>query len=224
MRIYTFYKNTGEDNPIIVTAATYLEAVNAVKELNNYAALEYNFNEYKQENIDPMPYLNIDKDYWCLPYIMSQKQYDDIKKNINKNIPKPFRKEIDNSVGDENYNAATLTKNSTVTDRYYKINEKNGRTKENIDDIDNKTDYSLLFNIKKDIKQIISNYVYSINNKDTRNSIYNDLIDLVNKYDKELDTYSNKILSPKDNKNQNNVKFAVDDALSMLKNKIKGED
>jgi len=212
-RIYTFYRKDTDEKPIIVSAATYLEAVSAVKELTDYADLIYNFTEFKQEEINAMPYLNVDRDYWELPYILSEEQYETVKKITNERVPKEFvRKEIDNSIGDKNYNCGILTKmNPTIDDCINKINQKNGITKDIVNEICNKEDDELLKNINKNLTDILQKYVGQMNNQETRKNISNDIFNLFKKYEKVID--NNQEL----NKNNKST-------IEQLKNKIKGED
>ena len=84
MTIFTFYKQNNNKEYIHIMAMSYLKAVGALNEINNYASYVYNLKEYKNElitmdNKDLSKLLNIDEFYLMLPYILSDKQYKLIK-------------------------------------------------------------------------------------------------------------------------------------------------
>ena len=121
-----------------------------------------------------MPYLNIDEEYWCLPYILSKKQYNDIKEKLGINE------------SDKKYNCTVLRNNMlhgngecTMLNLLNKIDKYNDNDK----NIKDREDFTILCNIKPALKDIIDKYVYSINNKETRNKIYTDIYTLIQKYD-----------------------------------------
>ena len=69
---------------------------------------------------------------------------------------------------------------------------------------------------------VLMKYMHQFNNKETHENICNDLTKLL------TDKYSNLMNDidevEEKNKNTNKTKLVVDNALSMLQNKIKGED
>lgn len=74
-----------------------------------------------------------------------------------------------------------------------RINEKNGISKEEIDNKLKKEDEQKINLIKNQISTILHSYVGQINNSELRNNIKKDITDLYNKYFKEKSSNSIKL-------------------------------
>ena len=234
-KIFTFYRKDKSNTCIHIAALTVMEAANALYELDNFSQIHYNIHEFKMEHINVFPILNIDEDYSGLPYILSEEQYEYVVSEHRKQQKdnKFERNVIDKS--NVKYNTAIpintkMDKMDNAISRIdkanneYKIPLKNKpKIKKNNKEI--KLDQSLndtLNNLKNDTMDVLMKYMHQFNNKETRDNICNDLTKLLTeKYSNlmnDIDEVEEK------NKNTNKTKLIVDNALSMLQNKIKGED
>lgn len=94
MHIFTFYKTDNIIDCIHISAMSFLEAVNALSELDPYANIHYNLREYNVVNIyDYNKFIkltNIDIFYINHPYFLSDKLYKELTK-------KDYKKVIDKS-------------------------------------------------------------------------------------------------------------------------------
>ena len=85
MHIFTFYTKDNINNCIHIGASSFLEAVNALTELNNYAKYEYDLINYKVEHIfeekDWLKILNIESMYLGIPYFISETKYKELIKS-----------------------------------------------------------------------------------------------------------------------------------------------
>lgn len=231
-KLFTFYRKDNSDVCIHIAALTVMEAADALYALDNFAPMHYNLHEFKMEHINVFPILHIEEEYSELPYILSEEQYEYVvSEYIKQHKDDKFeRNVIDKS--NEKYNAAlpvNNTKDSAVgridkANIEYKIQLEN-KLKAKKNDKEIKLDKQLndtLHNLKNDTMDVLMKYVHQFNNKETRDNIYNDLTKLLN------DKYSNLMndidKAEEKDKNTNKAKFIVDDALSMLQNKIKGEE
>lgn len=89
-------------------------------------------------------------------------------------------------------------------------------------EVKNCDSYNKQYNLKNDTMDVLMKYMHQFNNKETHENICNDLTKLL------TDKYSNLMNDidevEEKNKNTNKTKLIVDNVLSMLQNKIKGED
>ena len=231
-KIFTFYRKDKSNACTHIAALTIMEAANALYELDNFSQMHYNIHEFKMENINVFPILNIDEDYSGLPYILSEKQYEYVvsehrkqqkdnkfernvidKSNVKYNTAIPINTKMDNAI-------SRIDK----ANNEYKIPLKN-KPKVKKNDKEIKFDQSLndtLNNLKNDTMDVLMKYMHQFNNKETHENICNDLTKLLNeKYSNlmnDIDEVEEK------NKNTNKTKLIVDNVLLMLQNKIKGED
>ena len=104
MYIYTFYKRNNINEKIHIGALTYLEAVNALYELNNYANYVYDLTTYRLDELclyeisknEYCKLMNIGEDYICFPIFINEEQYKKITSktwfngNINSKIIDKF--------------------------------------------------------------------------------------------------------------------------------------
>ena len=231
-KIFTFYRKDKSNACTHIAALTIMEAANALYELDNFSQMHYNIHEFKMENINVFPILNIDEDYSGLPYILSEKQYEYVVSEHRKQQKdnKFERNVIDKSNVKYNTAIPINTKMDNVISRIdkanneYKIPLKN-KPKVKKNDKEIKFDQSLndtLNNLKNGTMDVLMKYMHQFNNKETRENICNDLTKLLNeKYSNlmnDIDEVEEK------NKNTNKTKLIVDNVLLMLQNKIKGED
>lgn len=189
IKLYHFYSKNNDNKRIIVGALSFLEAANAAHDLCVDMGDQYNLNEYKLEKIvnhkKYMELLNINEFYYTLPYILSENQYKKLQNNdlIENFVNVPTtRKEFDHS--NEKYNCATIKDDSKLQrleDCLNRINEKNGISKEEIDNELKKEDEQKINLIKNQISTILYSYVDQINNSELRNNIKKDITDLYNK-------------------------------------------
>jgi len=230
-KLFTFYRTDNSDACIHIAALTVMEAADALYALDNFAPMHYNLREFKMEHINVFPILHIEEEYSELPYILSEEQYEYVISEYGKQYKddKFERNVIDKS--NEKYNAA-LPVNDTIDSAVgridkanieYKIQLKN-KLKAKKNDKEIKLDSQLndtLNNLKNDTMDVLTKYVFQFNNKETRDNICKDLTKLL------TDKYSNLMNdideAEEKDKNTNKTKI-VDDALSMLQNKIKGEE
>ena len=105
MHIFTFYKKNNINNCIHIGALSFLEAINALTELNNYAKYEYDFINYKVEHIfeekDWLKILNIESMYLGIPYFISESKYKELikaKSSLNNTKVKKQREEPTDSL------------------------------------------------------------------------------------------------------------------------------
>ena len=231
-KIFTFYRKDKSNACTHIAALTVMEAANALYELDNFSQMHYNIHEFKMENINVFPILNIDEDYSGLPYILSEKQYEYVvsehrkqqkdnkfernvidKSNVKYNTAIPINTKMDNAI-------SRIDK----ANNEYKIPLKN-KPKVKKNDKEIKFDQSLndtLNNLKNDTMDVLMKYMHQFNNKETRENICNDLTKLLNeKYSNLMNDIDE---AEEKNKNINKAKLIVDNALSMLQNKIKGEN
>ena len=230
-KLFTFYRTDNSDACIHIAALTVMEAADALYALDNFALMHYNLREFKMEHINVFPILHIEEEYSELPYILSEEQYEYVISEYGKQHKddKFERNVIDKS--NEKYNTA-LPVNDTIDSAVgridkanieYKIQLKN-KLKAKKNDKEIKLDSQLndtLNNLKNDTMDVLTKYVHQFNNKETRDNICKDLTKLL------TDKYSNLMNdideAEEKDKNTNKTKI-VDDALSMLQNKIKGEE
>ena len=230
-KIFTFYRKDKSNACIHIAALTVMEAANALYELDNFSQMHYNIHEFKMEYINVFPILNIDEDYSGLPYILSEEQYEYVVSEHRKQQKdnKFERNVIDKSNVKYNTAIPINTMDNAISridkaNNEYKIPLKNKpKVKKNNKEI--KLDQLLnntLDNLKNDTMDVLMKYMHQFNNKETRDNICNDLTKLLTeKYSNlmnDIDEVEEK------NKNTNKTKLIVDNALSMLQNKIKGED
>lgn len=231
-KIFTFYRKDKSNTCIHIAALTVMEAANALYELDNFSQMHYNIHEFKMEHINVFPILNIDEDYSGLPYILSEEQYEYVVSEHRKQqkYDKFERNTIDMSNVKYNTAMPINTKMDNAISRIdkanneYKIPLKN-KQKVKKNDKEIKLDQSLndtLNNLKNDTMDVLMKYMHQFNNKETHENICNDLTKLL------TDKYSNLMNdideAEEKNKNTNKTKLIIDNALSMLQNKIKGED
>ena len=230
-KIFTFYRKDKSNTCIHIAALTVMEAANALYELDNFSQMHYNIHEFKMEHINVFPILNIDEDYSGLPYILSEEQYEYVVSEHRKQQKddKFERNTIDKSNVKYNNSIPINTMYNAISrinkaSNEYKIPLKN-KLKVKKNDKEIKLDQSLndtLNNLKNDTMDVLMKYMHQFNNKETRENICNDLTKLLTeKYSNlmnDIDEVEEK------NKNTNKTKLIVDNALSMLQNKIKGEN
>lgn len=231
-KIFTFYRKDKSNACTHIAALTVMEAANALYELDNFSQMHYNIHEFKMENINVFPILNIDEDYSGLPYILSEEQYEYVVSEHRKQQKddKFERNAIDMSNVKYNTAMPINTKMDNAISRIDKANNEykiplKSKPKVKKNDKEIKFDQSLndtLNNLKNDTMDVLMKYMHQFNNKETRENICNDLTKLLNeKYSNlmnDIDEVEEK------NKNTNKTKLIVDNVLSMLQNKIKGED
>ena len=230
-KIFTFYRKDKSNARIHIAALTVMEAANALYELDNFSQMHYNTHEFKMEHINVFPILNIDEDYSGLPYILSEEQYEYVVSEHRKQ--QKDDKFERNTVDKSNVKYNTAIPINTMDNAISRIDKANNeykiplkskpKVKKNNKEI--KLDQSLndtLNNLKNDTMDVLMKYMHQFNNKETRENICNDLTKLLaEKYSNlmnDIDEVEEK------NKNRNKTKLIVDNALSMLQNKIKGED
>ena len=230
-KIFTFYRKDKSNACIHIAALTVMEAANALYELDNFSQMHYNVHGFKMEHINVFPILNIDEDYSGLPYILSEEQYEYVVSEHRKQQKddKFERNTIDKS--NMKYNTAIPI--NTMNNEISRIDKSNNeckiqlksKPKVNKNDKEIKLDQSLndtLNNLKNDTMDVLMKYMHQFNNKETRDNICNDLTKLL------TEKYSNLMNdideAEEKNKNINKAKLIVDNALSMLQNKIKGEN
>ena len=132
-----------------------------------------------------------------MPYVLTENQYKKLQDNdlIENFVNTPTtRKEFDYSI--EKYNCTTVKDNNKLQrleDCLNRINEKNGISKEEIDNKLKKEDEQKINLIKDQISTILNSYVGQINNSELRNNIKKDITDLYNKYFKEKSSNSIKL-------------------------------
>ena len=230
-KIFTFYRKDKSNACIHIAALTVMEAANALYELDNFSQMHYNVHEFKMEHINVFPILNIDEDYSGLPYILSEEQYEYVVSEHRKQQKddKFERNTIDKSNIKYNTAIPINTMNNAIS-RIDKANNEckiqfKSKPKVKKNDKEIKLDQSLndtLNNLKNDTMDVLMKYMHQFNNKETRDNICNDLTKLLTeKYSNlmnDIDEVEEK------NKNINKAKLIVDNALSMLQNKIKGEN
>ena len=231
-KIFTFYRKDKSNACTHIAALTVMEAANALYELDNFSQMHYNIHEFKMENINVFPILNIDEDYSGLPYILSEEQYEYVVSEYRKQQKdnKFERNVIDMSNVKYNTAMPINTKMDNEISRIDKANNEykiplKSKPKVKKNDKEIKLDQSLndtLNNLKNDTMDVLMKYMHQFNNKETRENICNDLTKLLNeKYSNlmnDIDEVEEK------NKNTNKTKLIVDNVLLMLQNKIKGED
>lgn len=153
-KLFTFYKHENDSQCIHVVSSTLMEAANAVYELDNFSSMHYNFREYKLENINAYEYLNIEPEYWELPYILTNKEYDYVIKehNKNNNVSKIVRNVLDQSAGEKYNTAIPLNKkfNNTAKDCLDRIKNANKNQKVELIDEKCKIELNNEINSKKD--------------------------------------------------------------------------
>lgn len=202
IKLYHFYSKNNDNKRIIVGSLSFLEAANAAHDLCVDINDQYNLNEYKLEKIvDDKKYmelLDINEFYYNLPYILSENQYKKLQDNdlVENFVNAPTtRKEFDHS--NEKYNSAVIkndiNKLTSWEDCVNRINEKNGISKEEIDNKLKKEDEKNINIIKDKISSILYSYVGQINNSELRNNIKKDITNLYNKYFKEIDNHIIKL-------------------------------
>ena len=234
-KIFTFYRKDKSNACTHIAALTVMEAANALYELDNFSQMHYNIHEFKMENINVFPILNIDEDYSGLPYILSEEQYEYVVSEHRKQQKdnKFERNVIDKSNVKYNTAIPINTKMDKMNNAISRIDKANNeckiplknKSKVKKNDKEIKLDQSLndtLNNLKNDTMNVLMKYMHQFNNKETRENICNDLTKLLNeKYSNlmnDIDEVEEK------NKNTNKTKLIVDNVLLMLQNKIKGED
>ena len=234
-KIFTFYRKDKSNVCIHIAALTVMEAANALYELDNFSQMHYNIHEFKMEHINVFPILNIDEDYSGLPYILSEEQYEYVVSEHRKQQKddKFERNTIDMSNVKYNTAMPINTKMDKIDNAISRIDKTNNeykiplksKPKVKKNDKEIKLDQSLndtLNNLKNDTMDVLMKYTHQFNNKETHENICNDLTKLL------TDKYSNLMNDidevEEKNKNTNKTKLIVDNALSMLQNKIKGED
>ena len=234
-KIFTFYRKDKSNACTHIAALTVMEAANALYELDNFSQMHYNIYEFKMENINVFPILNIDEDYSGLPYILSEEQYEYVVSEHRKQQKdnKFERNVIDKSNVKYNTAIPINTKMDKMDNAISCIDKANNeykiplksKPKVKKNDKEIKLDQSLndtLNNLKNDTMDVLMKYMHQFNNKETRENICNDLTKLLNeKYSNlmnDIDEVEEK------NKNTSKTKLIVDNALSTLQNKIKGED
>ena len=231
-KIFTFYRKDKSNACTHIAALTVMEAANALYELDNFSQMHYNIHEFKMENINVFPILNIDEDYSGLPYILSEEQYEYVVSEHRKQQKddKFERNAIDMSNVKYNTAMPINTKMDNAISRIDKANNEykiplKSKPKVKKNDKEIKFDQSLndtLNNLKNDTMDVLMKYMHQFNNKETRDNICNDLTKLLTeKYSNlmnDIDEVEEK------NKNTNKTKLIVDNVLLMLQNKIKGED
>ena len=184
-----------DDNRVYIASLTLEDAISALHELENISNVKYDVKNYSTKHVNIFPILNLDETYSDLPYILTEHQY----------------KVVVSYLFDHKYQHL-MTK---------KVVEKS--EVKNCDSY--KLDQSLndtLNNLKNDTMDVLMKYMHQFNNKETHENICNDLTKLLN------EKYSNSMNDidevEEKNKNANKIKLIVDNVLSMLQNKIKGED
>ena len=234
-KIFTFYRKDKSNACTHIAALTVMEAANALYELDNFSQTHYNIHEFKMEHINVFPILNIDEDYSGLPYILSEEQYEYVVSEHRKQQKddKFERNVIDKSNVKYNTAIPINTKMDKMDNAISHIDKANNEYKIPLknkpmvkkNDKEIKLDKSLndtLNNLKNDTMDVLMKYMHQFNNKETRDNICNDLTKLLTeKYSNlmnDIDEVEEK------NKNTNKTKLIVDNALSMLQNKIKGEE
>ena len=234
-KIFTFYRKDKSNTCTHIAALTVREAANALYELDNFSQTHYNIHEFKMEHINVFPILNIDEDYSGLPYILSEEQYEYVVSEHRKQQKddKFERNVIDKSNVKYNTAIPINTKMDKMDNAISRIDKANNEYKIPLknkpmvkkNDKEIKLDKSLndtLNNLKNDTMDVLMKYMHQFNSKETRDNICNDLTKLLTeKYSNlmnDIDEVEEK------NKNTNKTKLIVDNALSMLQNKIKGED
>lgn len=231
-KIFTFYRKDKSNICIHIAALTVMEAANALYELDNFSQMHYNIHEFKMEHINVFPILNIDEDYSGLPYILSEEQYEYVVSEHRKQQKdnKFERNVIDMSNVKYNTAIPINTKMDNAISRIDKVNNEykiplKNKTKVKKNDKEIKLNQSLndtLNNLKNDTMDVLMKYMHQFNNKETCYNICNDLTKLLTeKYSNlmnDIDEVEEK------NKNTNKTNLIVDNALSILQNKIKGED
>lgn len=188
IKLYHFYSKTNDNKRIIVGALSFLEAANSAHDLCADIGDQYNLIEYKLENITNdkkyMELLGINEFYYTLPYVLTENQYKKLQDNdlienfVNTSTTK---KEFDHSI--EKYNCAIVKDNNKLQrleDCLNRINEKNGISKEEIDNKLKKEDEQKINLIKDQISTILHSYVNQINNSELRNNIKKDITNLYN--------------------------------------------
>lgn len=201
IKLYHFYSKNNDNKRIIVGALSFLEAANSAHDLCADMGDQYNLIEYKLENIvndkKYMDLLGINEFYYTLPYVLTENQYKKLQDNdlIENFVNTPTtKKEFDHSI--EKYNCTTVKDNNKLQrleDCLNRINEKNGISKEEIDNKLKKEDEQKINLIKDQISTILHSYVDQINNSELRNNIKKDITDLYNKYFKEKSSNSIKL-------------------------------
>lgn len=226
IKLYHFYSKNNDNKRIIVGALSFLEAANAAHDLCVDIGDQYNLNEYKLENIVDykkyMELLDINEFYYNLPYILSENQYkklqdNDLIKNFI-NVP-TTRKEFDHST--EKYNCAIVKGDNKLTrweDCVNRINEKNGISREEIDNKLKKEDEKNINIIKYQISTILYSYVGKINNQELRNNIKKDITDIYDKYFKETSNCNKIQLNIEQLKKLNELQEKIEKIQVELKN------
>lgn len=122
MYIYTFYKLNNINEKIHIGALSYLEAVNALYELNNYANYVYDLITYRLDQLqiyeitknEYCKLMNIGEDYICFPIFINEEQYKKLtsktwfNSNINSKIIDKFNK-INQHPSNKGVNTFVLT-------------------------------------------------------------------------------------------------------------------
>lgn len=232
-KLFTFYRKDNSDACIHIAALTVMEAADALYELDNFAPIHFNLREFKMEHINVFPILHIDNEYSELPYILSEEQYEYVISEHRKQHKddKFERNVIDKS--NMKYNTTVPIYNDKMDDAINRIDKANNEYKIQLknklkakkNDKEVKLDqplHDILHNLKNDTMDVLTKYVHQFNNKETRDNICNDLSKLLT--EKYSNLMKNIDEAEEKDKNTNKAKFIVDDALSMLQNKIKGEE
>ena len=184
-----------DDNRVYIASLTLEDAISALHELENISNVKYDVKNYSTKHINIFPILNLDETYSDLPYILTEHQYKVVVSYLfDHKYPHLMTKKV-------------VDKSEVKNCDSYKLDQSLNDT---------------LNNLKNDTMDVLMKYMHQFNNKETHENICNDLTKLSNeKYSNlmnDIDEVEEK------NKNANKTKLIVDNALSMLQNKIKGED
>lgn len=184
-----------DDNRVYIASLTLEDAISALHELENISNVKYDVKNYSTKHVNIFPILNLDETYSDLPYILTEHQYKVVVSYLfDHKYPHLMTKKV-------------VDKSEVKNCDSYKLDQSLNDT---------------LNNLKNDTMDVLMKYMHQFNNKETHENICNDLTKLLNeKYSNlmnDIDEVEEK------NKNTNKTKLIVDNALTMLQNKIKGED
>ena len=184
-----------DDNRVYIASLTLEDAISALHELENISNVKYDVKNYSTKHVNIFPILNLDETYSYLPYILTEHQYKVVVSYLfDHKYPHLMTKKV-------------VDKSEVKNCDSYKLDQSLNDT---------------LNNLKNDTMDVLMKYMHQFNNKETHENICNDLTKLLNeKYSNlmnDIDEVEEK------NKNTNKTKLIVDNALTMLQNKIKGED
>ena len=184
-----------DDNRVYIASLTLEDAISALHELENISNVKYDVKNYSTKHVNIFPILNLDETYSDLPYILTEHQYKVVVSYLfDHKYPHLMTKKV-------------VDKSEVKNCDSYKLDQSLNDT---------------LNNLKNDTMDVLMKYMHQFNNKETRDNICNDLTKLLTeKYSNlmnDIDEVEEK------NKNANKTKLIVDNALTMLQNKIKGED